>query len=78
MNHRRLSLHESSSEDERHFRGAKDDYQGDGFADYILWGHDARPLGLVEAKRTKRCPKEKEQQAKLYKSYTPTNLKLRF
>lgn len=39
---------------------------GKGFVDYVLWGDDGRPLALVEAKRTKRSPKEGEQQAKLY------------
>jgi type I restriction enzyme R subunit len=27
---------------------------GEGFVDYVLWGDDGKPLGLVEAKRTKR------------------------
>ncbi len=40
--------------------------KGDGFVDYVLWGDDGKPLGLVEAKRTKRSPKEGEHQAKLY------------
>jgi type I restriction enzyme, R subunit len=39
---------------------------GDGFVDYVLWGDDGKPLGLVEAKRSKRNPREGEQQAKLY------------
>jgi type I restriction enzyme R subunit len=39
---------------------------GSGFVDYVLWGDDGKPLGLVEAKRTKRNPKEGQQQAKLY------------
>jgi len=39
---------------------------GDGFVDYVLWGDDGKPLGVVEAKRTKRDPKVGEQQAKLY------------
>ncbi len=26
--------------------------QGKGFVDYVLWGDDGKPLGLVEAKRT--------------------------
>ncbi len=37
-----------------------------GFVDYVLWGDDGKPLGLVEAKRTKRDPREGQQQAKLY------------
>ena len=39
---------------------------GEGFADYVLWGDDGKPLGIIEAKRTKRNPQEGEQQAKLY------------
>jgi type I site-specific restriction endonuclease len=26
--------------------------EGRGFVDYVLWGDDGKPLGLVEAKRT--------------------------
>jgi len=39
---------------------------GKGYVDYVLWGDDGKPLGLVEAKRTKRSPQEGQQQAKLY------------
>ncbi|HVS06350.1 MAG TPA: DEAD/DEAH box helicase family protein [Candidatus Dormibacteraeota bacterium] len=39
---------------------------GRGFVDYLLWGDDGRPLGLVEAKRTRKDPKIGRQQAKLY------------
>ncbi|MCY2978220.1 MAG: DEAD/DEAH box helicase family protein [Planctomycetota bacterium] len=39
---------------------------GEGFVDYVLWGDDGKPLGLIEAKRTKRSPQEGEHQAKLY------------
>ena len=39
---------------------------GDGFVDYVLWGDDGKPLGLVEAKRTKRDSRVGQQQAKLY------------
>jgi type I restriction enzyme R subunit len=39
---------------------------GEGFVDYVLWGDDGKPLALVEAKRTKRSPREGQQQAKLY------------
>ena len=39
---------------------------GRGFVDYVLWGADGRPLGLVEAKRTRLSPLKGEQQAKLY------------
>ena len=37
-----------------------------GFVDYVLWGYDGKPVGLVEAKRTKRDPREGQHQAKLY------------
>jgi type I restriction enzyme, R subunit len=40
--------------------------QGEGFVDYVLWGDDGKPLGLVEAKRTKRDARVGQQQAKLY------------
>ncbi len=40
--------------------------QGKGFVDYVLWGDNGRPLGLVEAKRTRRDPRAGQQQAKLY------------
>lgn len=39
---------------------------GEGFVDYVLWGDDGLPLGLVEAKRTKKDPRIGQQQAKLY------------
>ncbi len=40
--------------------------EGKGFVDYVLWGDDGRPLGLVEAKRTRRDPRAGQQQAQLY------------
>ena len=40
--------------------------QGEGFVDYVLWGDDGKPLGLVEAKRTKKRARVGQQQAKLY------------
>jgi type I restriction enzyme R subunit len=40
--------------------------QGTGFVDYVLWGDDGKPLGLVEAKRTRRDSRVGQQQAKLY------------
>src|SRR4029079_9929175 len=40
--------------------------EGKGFVDYVLWGDDGKPLGLVEAKRTKRDARVGQQQAKLY------------
>lgn len=39
---------------------------GKGFVDYVLWGDDGKPVGLVEAKRTRRDPRVGQQQAKLY------------
>lgn len=40
--------------------------EGRGFVDYVLWGDDGKPLGLVEAKRTRRDARVGQQQAKLY------------
>lgn len=40
--------------------------EGKGFVDYVLWGDDGKPLALVEAKRTRKSPKDGQQQAKLY------------
>jgi len=40
--------------------------QGIGFVDYVLYGKDGLPLGLIEAKRTSKDPKIGQQQAKLY------------
>ncbi|HOB58320.1 MAG TPA: DEAD/DEAH box helicase family protein, partial [Rhodoglobus sp.] len=39
---------------------------GQGFVDYVLWGDDGLPLGLVEAKRTRKDAHSGQQQAKLY------------
>lgn len=39
---------------------------GNGFADYVLWGDDGKPLGVVEAKKTTTNPEAGQQQAKLY------------
>lgn len=39
---------------------------GIGYVDYVLWGNDGKPLGLVEAKRTRRDARVGQQQAKLY------------
>ena len=39
---------------------------GEGFADYVLWGDDGKPLAVVEAKRTKKDARVGQQQAKLY------------
>lgn len=40
--------------------------EGTGYADYVLWGDDGKPLGVVEAKRTTADPEKGRQQAKLY------------
>jgi type I restriction enzyme, R subunit len=40
--------------------------QGVGFVDYVLWGADGKPLGLLEAKRTRKDARQGQQQAKLY------------
>ena len=40
--------------------------KGEGFVDYVLWGADGKPLGLVEAKRTRKDARQGQQQAKLY------------
>ena len=39
---------------------------GKGFVDYVLWGDDAKPLALVEAKATRHSALKGQQQAKLY------------
>jgi len=40
--------------------------RGVGYVDYVLWGDDGKPLGIVEAKRTKRDKNVGQQQAKCY------------
>ena len=39
---------------------------GVGYADYVLWGDDGKPLAVVEAKKTTVDPAAGRQQAKLY------------
>ncbi len=39
---------------------------GTGYADYVLWGDDGKPLSVVEAKKTTVDPDKGRQQAKLY------------
>lgn len=39
---------------------------GEGFVDYVLWGDDGKPLGLVEAKRVRRDARDGQRQAELY------------
>lgn len=40
--------------------------KGLGYADYVLWGDDGKPLAVVEAKKTTVDPEVGQQQAKLY------------
>lgn len=40
--------------------------KGEGFADYVLWGADGKPLAVVEAKRSFTDPDVGRQQARLY------------
>jgi type I restriction enzyme, R subunit len=37
-----------------------------GYADYVLWGDDGLPLGVIEAKRTTLDPQQGQRQAELY------------
>ena len=46
--------------------GGMPNASGMGFVDYVLWGDDGKPLGLVEAKRTRRDARVGQQQAKHY------------
>ncbi|WBB78651.1 DEAD/DEAH box helicase family protein [Micromonospora sp. WMMD882] len=39
---------------------------GAGFADYVLWGDDGKPLAVVEAKAARNDPTVGQQQVKLY------------
>lgn len=39
---------------------------GKGFVDYALWNVDGKPLAVIEAKRTRRDPREGKRQAFLY------------
>lgn len=40
--------------------------KGLGYVDYVLWGDNGLPLAVVEAKRTKKDPREGKRQAELY------------
>lgn len=40
--------------------------EGNGWVDYVLWGNDGKPLGVVEAKRTSKGAEIGKQQAFLY------------
>ena len=46
--------------------GMPDTPSGKGYVDYVLWGDDGRPLGLVEAKRTSKDAASGRTQAALY------------
>ena len=66
-----LLLHEAgwplSEPQDREFKVAgMPSPSGIGYVDYVLWGRDGLPLGVVEAKRTRRSPQTGQQQAKLY------------
>ncbi|WP_295623631.1 DEAD/DEAH box helicase family protein [uncultured Nitrosomonas sp.] len=39
---------------------------GTGYVDYVLWGSDAKPVALIEAKKTRGNPLAGKQQAALY------------
>jgi len=39
---------------------------GNGFADYVLWGDDGKPLAVIEAKRTAVLHEKGREQARLY------------
>lgn len=39
---------------------------GKGYADYVLWGKDGKPLAVIEAKKTLKDPRAGKQQARLY------------
>ncbi len=39
---------------------------GDGYADYVLWGDNGKPLAVVEAKKTSKSAEAGRTQAKLY------------
>lgn len=42
------------------------DSKGAGFVDYVLWGEDGKPLAVIEAKRSRKDPREGKEQARLY------------
>ncbi|MBD2548988.1 DEAD/DEAH box helicase family protein [Microcystis elabens FACHB-917] len=58
-------VHGSSCTHEHEVQGMPN-ATGQGFVDYVLWGDDGKPLGLVEAKRSSRDPMEGQRQAELY------------
>ncbi len=38
----------------------------EGYADYVLWGKDGKPLAVIEAKKTMKSPEEGKHQVTLY------------
>ena len=46
--------------------GGMPNQKGKGYADYVLWGDDGKPLAVVEAKRTRKSPLAGQQQARIY------------
>jgi type I site-specific restriction endonuclease len=48
---------------------------GVGYVDYVLWGDDGKPLGLIEAKRTRKDPRAGQRQAQLYADCRPSDSK---
>ena len=58
-------VHGSSCTHEHEVQGMPN-ATGQGFVDYVLWGDDGKPLGLVEAKRSSRDPMEGQRQGELY------------
>lgn len=48
-----------------------------GYCDYVLFGDDALPLAVIEAKRTSKDPKMGERQAELYADCLERKFKLR-
>ncbi|MCB1552879.1 MAG: DEAD/DEAH box helicase family protein [Xanthomonadales bacterium] len=39
---------------------------GEGFADYVLYGDDGKPLAVIEAKKTAKSAREGQEQARMY------------
>ena len=66
-----LLLHEAGwplneKRDREYLVTGRPNTQDTGYVDYVLWGDDGKPVGLVEAKRTRKSPLLGQQQAKLY------------
>jgi type I restriction enzyme R subunit len=39
---------------------------GEGYADYVLYGDDGKPLAVIEAKKTAKDPRQGAEQARIY------------